>query len=180
MSKFEDLLKGCKRHNSQAMMELYDICALPVFNASLHIVSSQFDAEEIMQDSILKAFDNIDKFQGTQRDFVAFVRCIAVNKSIDWFRKHNKEPFFDDIDDVIFSDRQSSVGESEDETEYSLEQIMEKIELLPIGYKMVLKLHLIDELDFSEIAETMNIKTSTVRSQFVRAKERLKKLLENN
>ena len=161
-------------------MELYDICALPVFNASLHIVSSQFDAEEIMQDSILKAFDNIDKFQGTQRDFVAFVRRIAVNKSIDWFRKHNKEPFFDDIDDVIFSDRQSSVGESEDETEYSLEQIMEKIELLPIGYKMVLKLHLIDELDFSEIAETMNIKTSTVRSQFVRAKERLKKLLENN
>ncbi|MBQ8759916.1 MAG: RNA polymerase sigma factor [Bacteroidales bacterium] len=180
MSKFEDLLKGCKRQNSQAMMELYDICALPVFNASLHIVSSQFDAEEIMQDSILKAFDNIDKFQGTQRDFVAFVRRIAVNKSIDWFRKHNKEPFFDDIDDVIFSDRQSSVGEIEDETEYSLEQIMEKIELLPIGYKMVLKLHLIDELDFSEIAETMNIKTSTVRSQFVRAKERLKKLLENN
>lgn len=180
MSKFEDLLKGCKRHNSQAMMELYDICALPVFNASLHIVSSQFDAEEIMQDSILKAFDNIDKFQGTQRDFVAFVRRIAVNKSIDWFRKHNKEPFFDDIDDVIFSDRQSSVGESEDEAEYSLEQIMEKIELLPIGYKMVLKLHLIDELDFSEIADTMNIKTSTVRSQFVRAKERLKKLLENN
>lgn len=180
MSRFEDLLKGCKRQNSQAMMELYDICALPVFNASLHIVSSQFDAEEIMQDSILKAFDNIDKFQGTQRDFVAFVRRIAVNKSIDWFRKHNKEPFFDDIDDVIFSDRQSSVGESEDEAEYSLEQIMEKIELLPIGYKMVLKLHLIDELDFSEIAETMNIKTSTVRSQFVRAKERLKKLLENN
>lgn len=180
MSKFEDLLKGCKRQNSQAMMELYDICALPVFNASLHIVSSQFDAEEIMQDSILKAFDNIDKFQGTQRDFVAFVRRIAVNKSIDWFRKHNKEPFFDDIDDVIFSDRQSSAGEIEDETEYSLEQIMEKMELLPIGYKMVLKLHLIDELDFSEIAETMNIKTSTVRSQFVRAKERLKKLLENN
>jgi len=180
MSKFEDLLKGCKRQNSQAMMELYDICALPVFNASLHIVSSQFDAEEIMQDSILKAFDNIDKFQGTQRDFVAFVRRIAVNKSIDWFRKHNKEPFFDDIDDVIFSDRQSAVSEIEDETEYSLEQIMEKIELLPIGYKMVLKLHLIDELDFSEIAETMNIKTSTVRSQFVRAKERLKKLLENN
>lgn len=180
MSKFEDLLKGCKRHNNQAMMELYDICALPVFNASLHIVSSQFDAEEIMQDSILKAFDNIDKFQGTQRDFVAFVRRIAVNKSIDWFRKHNKEPFFDDIDDVAVSSQPSAVGESEDETEYSLEQIMEKIELLPIGYKMVLKLHLIDELDFSEIAETMNIKTSTVRSQFVRAKERLKKLLENN
>ena len=161
-------------------MEMYNLCATPVYNASLHIVMNEFDAEEIMQDSILKAFDNIDRFLGTEKEFIAFVRRIAVNKSIDWFRKHNKEPFFDDIDDVAVSSQPSAVSESEDEAEYSLEQIMDKIELLPIGYKMVLKLHLIDELDFSEIAETMNIKTSTVRSQFVRAKERLKKLLENN
>ena len=146
----------------------------------IHEFCNEFDAEEIMQDAILKAFNNIDIFTGTEKDFVAFVKKIAVNKSIDWYRKHNKEPFFDDIDDVAVSSQPSTVGESEDETEYSLEQIMDKIELLPIGYKMVLKLHLIDELDFSEIAETMNIKTSTVRSQFVRAKERLKKLLENN
>ena len=162
------------------MMKIYDICATPAYNASLHIVMNEFDAEEIMQDAILKAFNNIDIFTGTEKDFVAFVKKIAVNKSIDWYRKHNKEPFFDDIDEVAVSSQPSAVSESEDEAEYSLEQIMDKIELLPIGYKMVLKLHLIDELDFSEIAETMNIKTSTVRSQFVRAKERLKKLLENN
>lgn len=180
MSKFEELLIGCKRHNSQAMLELYDICAMPVFNASLHIVSNQFDAEEIMQDSILKAFDNIDRFQGTEKDFVAFAKRIAVNKSIDLFRKHNKEPFFDDIDNLAVSYQQSDVSESEDETEYSLEQIMETIESLPVGYKMILKLHLVDELDFSEIAESMNIKTSTVRSQYSRAKDRLKKLLKNN
>lgn len=176
MSKFEDLLTRCKRQNRQSMMELYDICAVPVFNASLHIVANQFDAEEIMQDSILKAFDNIDRFQGTQKEFIAFVKRIAVNKSIDLFRKRNKEPFFDDI---TVGNHQSAVSEhDEEETKYSLEQIMEKIELLPTGYKMVLKLHLIDELDFADIADVMNIKASTVRSQYVRAKEKLKRELE--
>lgn len=176
MSKFEDLLKGCKRQNRQSMMELYDICCLPVFNASLHIVANQFDAEEIMQDSILKAFDTIDRFQGTQKDFVAFVKRIAINKSIDLFRKNSKEPFFDEIADGV---QQSVVSDiDEEETQYSVEHIIEKMELLPTGYKMVLKLHLLDELDFAEIADLINIKASTVRSQYVRAKERLKKELE--
>ena len=75
------------------MMKIYDICATPAYNASLHIVMNEFDAEEIMQDAILKAFNNIDIFTGTEKDFVAFVKKIAVNKSIDWYRKHNKEPF---------------------------------------------------------------------------------------
>ncbi|MBQ8222551.1 MAG: RNA polymerase sigma factor [Bacteroidales bacterium] len=177
MSRFEDLLTGCKRQNRQSMMELYDICCLPVFNASLHIVANQFDAEEIMQDSILKAFDNIDRFQGTERDFVAFVKRIAINKSIDLFRKNSKEPFFDDITVDGYQSADSDL-DVEEETQYSVEHIIEKIELLPVGYKMVLKLHLLDELDFAEIAKLMNIKASTVRSQYVRAKERLKEELE--
>ena len=70
MTRFDDLLTRCKRRNSKAMMELYNICAMPVYNASLHIVMNEFDAEEIMQDSILKAFDNIDRFLGTEKDFI--------------------------------------------------------------------------------------------------------------
>ena len=57
--------------------------------------------------------------------------------------------------------------------------IKEKIELLPRGYKMVLLLRLIDELDFDEIAEIMNIKPSSVRSQYVRSINKLKLILES-
>ncbi len=170
MSKFEDLLKECKRQNPQAMLKLYNICAQPVYNACLHIVMNDFDAEEITQDSILKAFDFIDKFLGTQKDFIAFVKKIAVNKSIDWYRKHCKEPFFKEIENET-----ETMPEDMEEETYPIEKIIEKIELLPNGYKMVLKLHLLDELDFVDIAEIMNIKTSTVRSQYVRALEKLRK-----
>lgn len=170
MSKFEDLLKECKRQNPQAMLKLYNICAQPVFNACHHIVMNDFDAEEIMQDSILKAFSIIDKFLGTQKDFIAFVKKIAVNKSIDWYRKHCKEPFFKDIENET-----ETMPENLEEETYPIEKIIEKMELLPNGYKMVLKLHLLDELDFVDIAEIMNIKASTARSQYVRALEKLRK-----
>ena len=170
MSNFEDLLKQCKRQSPQAMLKLYDICCQPVYNACLHIVMNEFDAEEIMQDSILKAFSTIDKFLGTQKDFIAFVKKIAVNKSIDWYRKHCKEPFFKDIENET-----ETMPEDLEEETYPIEKIIEKMELLPNGYKMVLKLHLLDELDFVDIAEIMNIKASTARSQYVRALEKLRK-----
>lgn len=185
MSRFEDLLKGCIRRKQQSMMEMYNLCAKPVFNASLHIVMNEFDAEEIMQDSILKAFDNIDRFLGTEKEFIALVKRIAINKSIDHFRKNSKIVFSDqlsaiselDAEDSVVGYQSPSIGD-EDENTISVEIIKEKIELLPDGYRMVLQLHLIDELDFNEIAEIMNIKPSSVRSQYVRAINKLKVFLK--
>lgn len=173
MSRFEDLLKKCKRRNSKAMMELYNICATPVYNASLHIVTNEFDAEEIMQDAILKAFDNIDRFLGTEKDFISFVKKIAINKSIDLFRKNSKTPFFTDVDNIS-----DDIIDDDDEQIFSVDLIKKKIDSLSDGYRMVLNLHLLDELDFDVIAELMNIKPASVRSQYVRAKEKLKKELK--
>lgn len=175
MSRFDELLISCKKQNPQAMMEMYDICAKPVYNASLHIVMNEFDAEEIMQDSILKAFDNIGKFLGTEKEFVAFVKRIAINKSIDWFRKNRKTPFFTEV-----GDEAEDISDDDEEQIFSFEMIKEKIDSLPAGYRMVINLHLIDELGFEEIAEIMNVKPSTVRSQYFRAKEKLRKELAVN
>ncbi len=177
MSRFEDLIIGCKHQKPQSMLELYNICAQPVYNTCLHVVMNEFDAEEIMQDSILKAFSNIDRFIGSQKDFVAFVNRIALNKSIDWYRKHKNAPFFIEID------KETEMIDDVDDDEMltiPVETIRAKIEELPDGYRMVLNLHLIDELDFVDIAEIMNIQPSTVRSQYSRAKEKLRKLLINN
>ena len=172
MSRFEDLLNGCRKHNQQSMLEVYDICALPVYNASLHIVMNEYDAEEIMQDSILKAFDSLDRFLGTEKEFIAFVKRIAINKSIDHFRKNRKTPFFTEVNNEV-----EEISDDNEEIIFSFEFIKEKINLLPDGYRMVINLHLIDELDFDEIAEIMNIKPSSVRAHYSRAKEKLKKEL---
>ena len=88
---------------------------------------------------------------------------------------HSKEPFFKEIENET-----DTISDDMDEESYPVEKIIEKMELLPDGYKMVLKLHLLDELDFVDIAEMMNIKTSTVRSQYVRGLEKLRVSLIHN
>lgn len=175
MSRFEEILSGCRRQRPQSMLELYNICAEPVYSACLHIVANESDAEEIMQDAILKAFDNIDRFMGSQKDFIAFAKKIGVNKSIDWYRKHKKEPFFTEVDNQA----EEIVDEDVTET-IPVEVIKEKINELPDGYRMVISLHLLDELDFIDIANIMKINASSVRSQYVRAKDKLRKLLTTN
>ena len=73
--------------------------------------------------------------------------------------------------------------ESTDETEFTVETIelfKSAIEKLPEGYKLVLNLHLIEELDHNEIASKLGIVASTSRSQLARAKQKLIEIIKSN
>ena len=89
MLGFDIVLDKARKGNQESLMRLYDLCCDAVFNASHRIVLNVQDAEEITQDAVLKAFANLDGFKGSERDFVALVKTIAINKSIDMFRKHS-------------------------------------------------------------------------------------------
>lgn len=151
-------------------MRLYDLCCDTVFNASYRIVLNAQDAEEITQDAFLKTFASLDSFSGSERDFVAFVKTIAINKSIDLFRKHSREPFYEEID-YKTSDIEDDNDDFED---YPIEKIKEALNNLPDGYRLTITLRLIDGMEFSEIAKRMGIKESTVRSQYARGLEKLR------
>ena len=129
------------------------------------------DAEEITQDAILKAFANLDSFEGSESHFTAFVKTIAINKSIDMFRKRSKEPFYSEIDNT------AAEIEDDDDTDFEdfpIEKIKEALNALPDGYRLTITLRLIEGKEFAEIAEMMGIKESTVRSQYARGLEKLR------
>jgi len=151
-------------------MRLYDLCCDTVFNASYRIVLNAQDAEEITQDAFLKTFSNLDSFSGSERDFVAFVKTIAINKSIDMFRKHSREPFYEEID-YKTTDIEDDNDDFED---YPIEKIKEALNNLPDGYRLTITMRLIEEMEFSDIAKQMGIKESTVRSQYARGLEKLR------
>ena len=153
-----------------SLMRLYDLCCDAVFNASYRIVLNAQDAEEITQDAFLKTFSSLDSFEGSERDFVAYVKTIAINRSIDLFRRHSKEPFYEEID--------NTADQIEDDTDYEdvpIEKIKEALNNLPDGYRLTITLRLLDGMEFSEIAEKMGIKESTVRSQYARGLEKLRR-----
>ena len=170
MLGFNIVLERAKNGRQDSLMRLYDLCCDTVFNASYRIVLNAQDAEEITQDAFLKTFANLDSFSGSERDFVAFVKTIAINKSIDMFRKHSREPFYEEIDNT--ADRIDD--DNDDFEDFPIEKIKEALGNLPDGYRLAITLRLIDGMEFSEIAGKMGIKESTVRSQYARGLEKLR------
>lgn len=170
MLGFNIVLERARKGRQESLMRLYDLCCGTVFNASYRIVLNAQDAEEITQDAFLKTFASLDSFSGSERDFVAFVKTIAINKSIDLFRKHSREPFYEDID-YKTSDIEDDNDDFED---FPIEKIKEALNNLPDGYRLTITLRLIDGMEFSDIAKQMGIKESTVRSQYSRGLEKLR------
>ena len=170
MLGFNIVLERARKGRQDSLMRLYDLCCDTVYNASYRIVLNAQDAEEITQDAFLKTFANLNSFEGSERDFTAYVKTIAINKSIDMFRKHSKEPFYEEIDNT--ADRIDD--DDTDFEDFPIEKIKEALNNLPDGYRLTITMRLIDGMEFSEIAEQMGIKESTVRSQYARGLEKLR------
>lgn len=166
-----NLIEECKRGNPKAQTEIYRLYYRAMFNTSLRITGKNDLAEDIMQESFLKAFRNLDQYSG-EVTFGAWLKKIVINLSLDYLRKQRIK--FEEIDD-----HENSLAEQEEEKinpEITIEDIRREIQKLPDGYRLVLSLYLLEGYDHDEIAEILGISASTSRSQFSRAK---KKLSEN-
>ena len=128
----------------------------------------QMEAEDIMQESFLKAFTNIKSFRSVS-SFGTWIKKIAINRSLNAIRKQSP-----DILDFPEGNIPDQVEESATYYEkFSMDQIRNEINELPEGYSVVLNLHLFEGMDHDEIGQILNIKPVTSRSQYMRAKQKL-------
>jgi RNA polymerase sigma-70 factor (ECF subfamily) len=143
-----------------------------MYNASLRIVNDPGEAEDIMQDSFLSAFEKIDQYSGMV-SFGAWLKRIVINRSIDIVKK--RKMHFEEINDDRHGEIATEEASDSEDVHQSIERIKACMEKLADGYRLILSLYLFEGYDHEEIGEIMNISSSTSRSQFTRAK---KKLLE--
>ncbi len=141
-----------------------------MYNTSLRIVNHTADAEDILQESFMDAFGAISSF-GYKSTFGAWLKRIVINKSINALRKKKM--------DIVDIDKTSAVYEAEEQTydenelKFKIEEIQKAVKELPNGYRTVLTLHLFEGYDQEEIAEILHISHATVRTQYMRAKQKL-------
>ena len=157
------------RKSPAFQQELYNLHYRRIYNTCLRIIGDSMEAEEAMHDVFLKLFDNIEDLQD-EKAFYSWSRSIAMRTSIDIVRK--KKPLFEQIDNL-----QIAAEEPYEETELTVEAIKREVNRLPDGYRIILSMRLFDECGFEEIAGILQIKESTVRSQYVRGRDRLAKRL---
>lgn len=173
----QDLIDGCRSGDQKAQFQVYKLYYKAMYNTSLRIVSDEMEAEDVMQEAFLSAFEKINTYSGTV-SFGAWLKRIVVNRSLDVLGK--KKAVFEDIGNHEgIRDDSSDDSAYREEIELRVEEVKAAIERLPEGYRVILSLYLIEGYDHDEIAELLNISSSTSRSQLSRAKQKLVSELKN-
>ncbi len=167
----QDLLDRCKEGDQKAQFQIYKLYYKAMYNTSLRIVNDTMEAEDIMQESFLSAFEKIDTYSGTV-SFGAWLKKIVVNRSLDALNK--RKAIFEDIDTHVgIRDESGEDSERTENVDTRVEEVKKAIERLPDGYRVILTLYLLEGYDHDEIAEILSINSSTSRSQLSRAKQKL-------
>lgn len=167
------LVRQCIDGDTSAYRALYDRYSKAMFNTALRIVNKVPDAEDVLQDSFIDAFTQLGTFEN-RSTFGAWLKQIVVFKSIAHLKRQRMN--FVDVE---------TIGELPEENEldekklfYTVDIIKQTIQQLPDGYRTVLSLYLYEGYDQEEIAEILGVAHSTVRTQYIRAKQKLLQLLK--
>lgn len=170
----ETLVQQCITGDSNSYRLLYNRYAQAMFNTALRIVNSTADAEDVLQEAFTDAFQQLTRFEG-RSTFGAWLKQIVVFKSISHLKR--KKVFLADI-----SDHADTIAAeqplNEDEIWYTVESIKDAVQQLPDGYRTVLSLYLFEEYKQEEIAQILNVTHATVRTQYMRAKNKLLLILK--
>lgn len=144
-----------------------------MFNTALRIVNKVPDAEDVLQDSFIDAFTQLGSFEN-RSTFGAWLKQIVVFKSI----AHLKRQRMNLVDVETIGELSEENELDEKELFYTVDMIKQTIQQLPDGYRTVLSLYFFDGYDQEEIAKILGVAHSTVRTQYIRAKQKLLQLLK--
>src|ERR1700752_1363919 len=155
-----------------------------VFRIAQHITQNREDAEDVVQDAFLKAYEKLDQFQGNSKFYTWLVR-IAVNESLMRLRKRRTGKMVS-IDEDIDTDEGSvprdladwAPDPEQNYTQSELAEILRKtIKGLPPGFRVVFVLRDVEGLSTEETAETLGLSIPAVKSRLLRARLQLRERL---
>lgn len=168
-----DVVEKCKINDRSAQLKLYRQYCDGMYAVAMRFVKNTDDAEDVLQESFIKAFQKIHQFKG-EVTFGAWLKRIVVNKSIDFLKSKKQHQ-------VPLEERYLKVVENNDWTVsdgIGLAEVKEAIEKLPDKYKYVVMMFLVEGFDHQEISQVLQIEETTCRTRLLRGKNRLKELLE--
>ena len=171
------LVEGCKKNDRKSQHIIYDKFYGKMMGVALRYFKDYDTASDMVQESFIKAFSKINQFEGG-KNFGGWLKRIVVNHSLDQIRK-NKKVSFTDEDELQY---QTYDDESEDLSYYSginMSQILEAVHELSDSYKTVFNLYVLDGLTHKEIAKVLGISEGTSKSNYAKAKKKLKTILSN-
>lgn len=172
-----ELIARLREGDPRAQFEAYEMYKVAMFNTALRIVQNTAEAEDVLQDAFLAAFTKISSFAG-ESTFGAWLKRIVVNKSINALHLakaalSSKEQFAEEA----AATARAETHEMDDALIWNVDQVKRAVDQLPDGYRVVFSLYLFEGYDHREIADILGITEGGSKSQFNRAKSKLREIL---
>lgn len=165
------LIAAAAEGDEHAFSEIVERYQKPVYNLCYRLLGNHGDAEDASQEVFMKAYRGLGKFD-PQRPFMSWILAIAYNQSIDQIRRRRVtwvglEALFDR------SDQQSPSAELAVEARDEAESVQEMLSTLSVKDRAAVVLRYWYDYSYDEIAETLSLTTSAVKSRLHRARREL-------
>tara|TARA_R110000868_G_scaffold97875_4_gene269272 strand:+ start:9702 stop:10247 length:546 start_codon:yes stop_codon:yes gene_type:complete len=167
----EQLIENCKINDTKAQSELYKLFSGKLFSISLKYSRNYAEAEDNLQDAFLTIFKKIEQYKH-KGSFEGWLKRITINTVLQRYRN---EKVFDIINEEVTEDIELDI----DEDDVSIDYLLKIIQELPDRYRLVFNLYVLDDYSHKDIAEMLKINVGTSKSNLARARQILKKTIED-
>lgn len=168
----EDALNG----NERARFELYSKYSKAMFNICIRFLKKTNDAEDILQEVFIEVFNKLHTFRFDSTPG-AWIKKITVNKCINTLKqKKDQLEYMDEL--AQYDQMDEDDAENSEHVKLTVEKVQKAMQLLPEGGRVIFSLYLFEGYDHQEIAEILDISESTSKSQFMRAKNKVKEMVQ--
>lgn len=167
----EQLIKACIKEDAACQKEVFNRFSSRMLGVCYRYARNAEDAEDILQDAFIKVFDKMHQFK-FEGSFEGWIRRIVVNTAL---KKYTLTRYAKEISGYDVKDKDESALEPSAYSHLTQKELMELVNNLPDGYRMVFNLYVIEGYQHDEIAEMLGIQPGTSRSQLVKARMMLQK-----
>lgn len=171
----DDLISACRNKHRKSQLQIYNLYYKAMYNTAYRILGNAPEAEDIMQESFLTAFQKIDDFKG-ESTFGAWLKRIVVNKAIDQVKK--KKEMIELKEERLNHVQDDSTENYLEMLSYKIDQIRKGIESLQDEDRIIISLFLLEGYDHNEISQVLNITYGASRTRYSRARQKLRDLLK--
>lgn len=169
----DELIKQCIAGNPLSQKQLYEKYSRKMMGVCMRYAENYEEAQDVLQDGFIKLFEKLDSYSGSG-SFEGWMRRLFVNTALDAYRKNKQERQTLDIDDVGYF-----LSEKELVTDkIAAEDLLKILQKIPTGYRAVFNMYAIEGYSHKEIGEMLGISESTSKSQYSRAREFLRNIIE--
>ena len=175
----EEFIKLLRKGDSKALHFFYNRFASSIYTVILRYINNVQDAEDLLQDSLIKILESLQKFQFVDEiSFKAWMKKIAINTTLSYIRNRNKMDTFEEFPIDLISNFEAELDQNFTLPEIEPQELFAVIAELPTGYRTVLNLFVFENYSHKEIATQLNISENTSKTQLLKARKLLKSKLE--